>query len=60
MLNFSADIFFWAILQLCFNEMFEIIILVKRNVLGWQSIKKLIHLKYLILEIPYTFSSTFS
>ena len=41
MLNFSAEIFFWTNPQLWFNEMFEIIILIKRNVLDWQPIKKI-------------------
>ena len=36
------------------------IILIKKNVLDWQSIKKLIHLKYVILETPYTFFSIYS
>ena len=42
--------------------MSEIIMFIKKNALDWQSIKKLDiqYLKYLILETPYTFLSTFS
>ena len=35
--------------------MSEIIIFIKRNVLDWQSIKKSIHLKYLIQETTHNF-----
>ena len=35
--------------------MSKIIMFIKRNMLDWQSIKRLIYLKYLILETPYMF-----
>ena len=62
--NFLAEVIHWTILQLCLNEnVWNYYIHQKgmRNVLDWQSIKKkLIHLKYLILEGPYIFFLIFS
>ena len=61
MLNFSAEMFFWTILQLSFNENVWNYYIDQKECLGLTACqKKLIHLKYLILEIPYTFSSIFS
>ena len=41
MLNFSADMFLWTILQLWSNDKSKIIIFIKRNLVDWQSIKKI-------------------
>ena len=63
MLNFSADIFFWTILQLSFTENIWNYYIDKKECLGFtnnQKKKKKKNLKYLILEIRYTFSSIFN
>ena len=63
MLNFSADIFFWTILQLSFTENIWNYYIDQKECLGLtnnQKKKKKKNLKYLILEIRYTFSSIFN
>ena len=57
LLNFSAEIFFWTILQLRFNENVWNYYIHQKEFVDWQSIKILIYLKYLILGTPYTFFS---
>ena len=64
MLNFSADIFFWTILQLSFTENIWNYYIDQKECLGLtnnqKKKKKKKNLKYLILEIRYTFSSIFN
>ena len=61
MSNFSAEIFLWTILQLWLNEyVWNYYIHQKECVELTSQLKKLMRLKYLILETPYTFFSIFS
>ena len=60
MSSFSAEIFLWTIRQLLLNENVWNCYIHQKNVYDWQSLKKFICLKYLILETPYTFFSILS
>ena len=54
MSNFLAEIFLWTILQLSLNENVWNYYAHQKGCVGFDSqLKKLIRLKYLVLETPY-------